>query len=184
VTARSNLLSARTIAAALWDDGDARSDAEMADALGVTAGTLRSYHQQWRRQHGERNNRSLPPEVEVAILEMRNVGGLSFPAIAQVVREDFGYDATAKTIGEYYRRNAGGLPVPVDVDGANLPLETTVGLCWAVKVWPPHKSNNKRNRHSDFCDFCPHRDECLEAGVRHWFVRCERPLEFELEVIR
>jgi len=182
MTARTKTLSARARANALWDDGDTRTDEELAADLDATLSTIKDYHQQWHRKHGQRHGRKLSPEIEIAVMEMRNNGGMQFPAIAEVLKEDFDCEyANAHLVRECYLRGVADVIMTVEVSEADLPLETMVGPCWSVATKPPNPNNRRgRGRWSDICEFCPHRDECLGAEARHWFVKCERPLQFEL----
>jgi len=186
MTARTKALSVRARAAALWDDGDTRSNEEIAADLGAALSTVRDYHQQWNRANGQRNNRKLSPEIEVAVMEMRNNGGMQFPAIAEVLREDFGCEeANPHLVRECYLRGTDDVTVAVEVTAADVPVTTTAGLCWAVRFEPPNRSNAKRYKYRDFCDDCPHRAQCHEAACAGQFVQCERPLQFEMmEVTR
>ena len=184
VTARTKATSARTATAALWDSGDTRTDEDLAAALGVTAYTVRCYHQQWNRRNGKRNGRALSLETEVEILAMRS-SGMSYPDIVEVLKEDYDRVVSPELARQYCLREVdGGLPVAVDVDADDLPLMTTVGLCWAVRFQPPSRSNAKRHKDKDFCDFCPHLAQCYEAGWDSQFVRCERPLQFEIMEVK
>ena len=170
MTYRPPRQSARSRAVVLWDAGDARSDAELAAVLGVTTQTLRAYHQMWNRENGvgRSNRRMLPNEVVVAILEMRNAG-MTFPAIAEVVREDFDYDVSAEHVRVCYRRGvATGTGRTVDVREEDLPLATFVGV---VQIVPEVMRGP--------CGKCQHREGCPSANTE-LTLPCERPLEFEL----
>ena len=169
MTYRPPTQSARALAAALWDGGDERGDAELAAELSVTTQTLRAYHQKWNRDNGIRSGRKLPNEIVVAILEMRNCAGMTFPAIARAVEEDFGISVSAEHIRKcYYRGVTMGTGKPVDVVVEELPLATFSGVVWMV----PETLRGS-------CDDCRHRTACLSLAPG-LTLPCERPLDLEM----
>ena len=171
MTYRPPAQSARARAAVLWDAGDARSDAELAAELSVTTQTLRAYHHKWRRDNGSTGHggRKLPNVVAVAILEMRNHTDMTFPAIAEVVGADFGYDVSAEHVRMCYKRGTAiGTGRIVDVLEVDLPLATFAGVAWAV----PEVMRGS-------CGKCQHRAECPSSNTAS-MLPCERLLEFEL----
>jgi len=153
----------------LWDEGDARDDAELAAVLGVTTQTLRGYHQRWNREHGTYGGRKLPDEIVVAILEMRNHAGMTFPAIAEAVEEDHGYSVSAEHVRKcYYRGVATGTGKPIDVREEDSPLATFGGIVWTV----PQIMRGS-------CDECRYRATCPSLPPRA-MLPCERPLDLEM----
>ena len=168
MTYRPPTQSARALAAALWDEGDARGDAELAAELGVTTQTLRAYHQKWNREHGIISGRKLPNEIVVAILEMRNCANMTFPAIAEAVREDYDYDVSAEHIRKCYGRGTTDARSVFDVREEDLPLATFGGV---VRTVPEVMRGS--------CGKCRHCGRCSSKNVK-WALPCERPLAWEV----
>ena len=163
--------SARARATTLWDAGDARGDAELAAELGVTAQTLRAYHQKWRREngYGGHGGRTLPNAVVVAVIEMRNNAGMTFPAIAEVVGEDYGHNVSAEHVRLCYHRGvAMGAGRVADVREEDLPLATLAGI---VRMVPKVMRGP--------CGKCRHRAGCLSANTES-MLPCEQPLDWEV----
>ena len=152
----------------LWDEGDTRSDAELAAELGVTTQTLRAYHQKWNREHGKHNGRKLPNEIVVAILEMRNCAAMTFRAIAEAVTEDYGYDVGAEHVRKCYQRGTTGTGKIFDVQEEDLPLMTFGGIVWMM----PETMRGP-------CDNCRHRATCLNLALGS-MLPCEQPLDWEV----
>ena len=166
--------SARARATTLWDAGDARGDAELAAELSVTTQTLRAYHQRWRRANGDggHGGRTLPNEIVVAIVEMRNAG-MTFPAIAEVVGEDYGHDVSAEHVRMCYRRGvAMGAGRAADVREEDLPLVTFAGIVRTV----PEVMRGA-------CSRCQYRAMCPSANTEST-LPCEQPLDWEVGCIR
>ena len=171
MTYRPPARSARARATILWDVGDVRGDAELATELGVTARTLRAYHQKWRRENGigGHGGRTLPNAVVVAVIEMRNNAGMTFPAIAEVVGEDYGHNVSAEHVRLCYHRGvAMGAGRVADVLEEDLPLATFAGVVRTV----PEVMRGP-------CGKCRHRDGCPSANTES-MLPCERPLDWEV----
>ena len=162
--------SARARAVMLWDAGDTRGDAELAVELGVTTQTLRAYHQKWCRENGasKYDGRTLSDEIVAAIIEMRNHTPMTFPAIAEVVKEDYGYDVSAEHVRVCYKRGTRIARTVFNVQETDLPLATFGGIIWMV----PEVIRGS-------CGDCRHRATCLNLALGS-MLPCERPLSLEI----
>ena len=64
---------------------------------------------------------------------------------------------------------------------AQVPLQTTAGLCWHIPVTPPRGGGlAHKKRKGSTCYYCPMEPHCRDAVARGDFVACERPLRWEV----
>lgn len=170
---------------ALLDSGIDEPDEALAEKAGCATSTANAYRIEWQRRHricGQRLR--IPPEAEVEVIALRN-DGLTFPAVAEAIREQFDIGLTADQAATIYRSGgslAENAPIPAEVDANDLPLETYSGLMWRLPIKPSRIGKNKRGWST--CDVCPLRSECARTLTDPlWYCGCERALVWEVPQI-
>lgn len=175
-------MTAKARLEALLDSGVDEPDEALAEMVGCKASTIKAYRQEWQRRNGIYGQHlQIPLAAEVEVIALRN-DGLTFPIVAQAIREQFGISLTADQARTVYRSGGSvSVPaaVPAEVDAADLPLATCSGLMWQLPARPPKGQRVKR--HQDLCDVCPYRPRCARASADPtWYNGCERPLAWEV----
>ena len=152
-------------------EADAYTKQELAHLIGCSFRTVATYELDWIRDRLADGD-YFSPDVADDVMELRTVEKLTFAEIQVEVNDRYGISLTHHMILQLYRSRTTNPPViPVEIDDADLPLETTRGT---IVVWCGEC------RETGDCGECDFEELCKELVKDGCFVACERPLQKEL----